>query len=141
MLMDGEALNEQAALLGRDPFSLALEYQQVGLNGIILYEDTPETLADKGRIIALDGRQFNAMVLLAGLADAPVLPERSTVLSELEPDALTPLLRKSATVPEQFSLLGRDWYWFSGDSLETRPAGPDRRSEEHASELQSRGHL
>lgn len=126
MLMDGEALNEQAALLGRDPFSLALEYQQVGLNGIILYEDTPETLADKGRIIALDGRQFNAMVLLAGLADAPVLPERSTVLSELEPGALSPLLRKSATVPEQFSLLGRDWYWFSGDSLETRPAGPDR---------------
>src|SRR5690625_7686836 len=103
MLMDGEALNEQAALLGRDPFSLALEYQQLGLNGIILYEDTPETLADKGRIIALDGRQFSAMVLLAGLAGAPGRPGRSTVLSGLDRGARSPLLRKSATGPARVS--------------------------------------
>ncbi len=125
MLMDAEALQEQAYLLGRDPFDLALEYQAAGLNGIILYEDTPETLAAKGRIIALAGHEFNAMVLLAGVTDAPVLPQQSTVVSELEPGALTPLLSKTEPGPERFSLLGRDWYWYPGDSFETRPAGPD----------------
>ncbi len=126
MLMDGEALNEQAALLGRDPFELALEYQQLGLTGVILYEDTPETLAAKGRIIALAGHEFSALTAVAGIADAPVLPRQATVLSELEAGALDPLLEKSAVSPGEFELLGRDWYWFPGDSFETRPAGVDQ---------------
>lgn len=126
MLMDGEALGEQAALLGRDPFELALEYQELGLNGIILYEDTPETLADKGRIIALLGHEFNAMSALAGQDAAPVLPRQATVLSEIESGALAQLLAKNPEPEGEFELLGRTWYWFTGDSFEIRPAGPDR---------------
>ncbi len=126
MLMDGEALTEQAALLGRDPFGLALEYQDLGLNGIILYEDTPETLAVKGRIIALLGHEFNAMAVLAGQEAAPLLPRQATVLSELEPGALDQLLAKNPPPEGEFELLDRTWYWFTGDSFETRPAGPDR---------------
>ncbi len=126
MLMDADALAEQAALLGRDPFELALEYQELGLNGIILYEETPETLAAKGRIVALLGHEFTALVAVTGLEDAPVLPRQATVLSEVEPGALDYLLAKAAPGPETFELGGRTWYWFPGDSFETRPAGPDR---------------
>ena len=126
MLMDGQALAEQAALLGRDTFELALEYQELGLNGIILYEDTPETLADKGRIIALLGHEFNAMAALAGNQAAPVLPRQATVLTEIETGALAGLLAKNPPPETDFELLDRTWYWFPGDSFETRPAGPDR---------------
>lgn len=125
MLMDGEALGEQASLLGRDAFELALEYQELGLNGVILYEDTPETLADKGRILALLGHEFTAMATLAGADDAPVLPRQATVVSELEPGALDGLLAKNQPPQGEFELLDRTWYWFSGDSFEIRPAGPD----------------
>ncbi len=126
LLMDGEALQEQAALLGRDAFELALEYQELGLNGVILYEDTPETLAAKGRIIAMLGHEFTALTTLAQVDGAPTLPRQSTVLSEIEPGALEPLLSKASPAAESFELLGRTWYWFPGDSFETRPAGPDR---------------
>src|SRR5690554_3188576 len=126
MLMDADALAEQAALLGRDSFELALEYQELGLNGIILYEETPETLAAKGRIVALLGHELTALAALTGLEEAPVLPRQATVLSEVEPGALDYLLAKAAPGPESFELGGRTWYWFPGDSFETRPAGPDR---------------
>ncbi|HLR45578.1 MAG TPA: DUF5693 family protein, partial [Deinococcales bacterium] len=127
MLLDGEALREQASLLGRDPFELALEYQEAGLTGIILYEDNPESLAFKGRIAALSGQEFNALAVLADLADAPLLPREATVMSELEDGALSGLLRKAAAPAGSFTLRDRTWYWFAGDALETLPAGPDRR--------------
>src|SRR5690554_2202213 len=126
MLMDADALAEQAALLGRDSFELALEYQELGLSGIILYEETPETLAAKGRIIALLGHEFTALTAIAGVSGAPVLPRLATVLSEIEPGALDYLLAKAEPAPQEFQLLDRTWYWFPGDSFETRPAGPDR---------------
>lgn len=125
MLLDGEALREQASLLGRDPFELALAYREAGLTGVVLYEDNPESLAFRGLITALSGREFNAMALLAGLGDAPVLPREATVLSELQEGALDGLLAKAPAEPETFSLLGRTWYWFPGDGLETLPAGPN----------------
>lgn len=134
LLLDGEALREQAALAGRDPFELALEYQAEGLTGIVLYEDNPESLAFRGSIAALSGQEFTALALLAGLDGAPRLPREATVLSEIEEGALDGLLRKYPHVPESFRLQDRTWYWFPGDVMEVLPAGPDTAELERYSE-------
>ena len=50
LLMDEPALSEQAAYEGVEPFTLAERYRAAGLNGIALYEETLETLAQRGRL-------------------------------------------------------------------------------------------
>jgi hypothetical protein len=69
IVMDELALAEQAAYLGLDSLTLGRHYQQLGLSGIALYEDTVETLAIKGHVAALLGREANAATSL--LAEPP----------------------------------------------------------------------
>ncbi len=125
MLMDGQALSEQAGLLGRDPFDLALEYQAAGLNGIALYEQTPESLAQQGRVAAMLGTEAAAAAMLAGVTLPHELLSAGTLMSELEPGALAPLLAKNTAGHSQLEFMGRTWHAFPGDSFSTRPAGPD----------------
>lgn len=124
LLLDGEALQEQADFLGLSAFDLALRYQQDGLNGVALYERTPESLARQGRVAALLSHEATAAAAISG-AELPGLPPDATLLSELDGGALDLLLAKNSPAPLQFDLVGRNWYSYPGDSFKTRPAGPD----------------
>ncbi|MEX2533973.1 MAG: DUF5693 family protein [Trueperaceae bacterium] len=124
MVMDEQALFEQADKLGLPPFELALRYQDLGLEGIAVYEETPETLAAAGKIIAMPGYELQAAVAAAG-GEPPELPGGSTVMSELWPGALDSALRNSRPVAQEFDWAGRSWYAFPGDVFSTLPAGPD----------------
>ena len=123
-VMDGPALREQAALLGEDPFILARAYQALGLPGIALYEETPETLARAGRVVALLGREARALAVSMNEA-LPDVPGDATLLSEIEPGALAAMLAKHDPPARQVTIAGRTWWWWPAESLRTRPAGPD----------------
>lgn len=125
IVMDGLALQEQADYLGTDVVELALRYQALGLNGVAIYEETPESLARSGRALALLAHEARAAAALAG-HDPAALPAGGTLVSEVEEGALRDLLAKNAPEPERFEFAGRTWYHFPGDSFTTRPAGPDR---------------
>jgi hypothetical protein len=123
VVMDEQALQEQAEAVGSDPFELALRYRELGLGGIALYEETPESLAADGAILAMRGYELQAAVAAAGGAP-PALPSNVTVMAELEPGALTPALAKVAPAPQEFQWAATTWYAFPGDVLATLPAGP-----------------
>jgi hypothetical protein len=124
LVMDEQALRQQAEALGLDPFELALRYRSLGLEGVSVYEETLETLAAAGRIVAMRGFELAAAVVAAG-GSPPPLPSGSTVVAELRPGALRAALAKTEPAPEEFRWADRTWYAFPGDVLSTLPAGPD----------------
>jgi len=124
IVMDELALAEQAALLGRSPMSLALHYQSLGLAGIAVYEETLESLARTGAVVALLGREARAAALLAG-QPLPDVPGDATLVSEVIPGAAAALLAKNRPHASEIEFGGRTWWWWPGESLRTRPAGPD----------------
>ncbi|MEX2540835.1 MAG: DUF5693 family protein [Trueperaceae bacterium] len=124
MVMDEQALRQQAEAVGRDPFELALHYQELGLAGIAVYEETPETLAAAGAIVAMRGHELQGAVAAAG-GTPPPLAAGVTVVAELEPGALTTALAKSEPKPQEFAWGDKTWYAFPGDVFTTLPAGPD----------------
>ena len=131
LLMDEPALAEQAAYLGTDPYALAERYREVGLNGMAVYEETLETLAEAGKIAMLSSLEVRA------LSKAQVaLPPNSLLVRELEPGALDGALAKNRPRPETVQLDGERWYVFTEPNAEeragaARPAGPDRAKLEH----------
>lgn len=125
VIVDELALNEQAALYGRDPFELALHFQSLGLPGIALYEDDLDSLAHRGAIVMLNISEFNALAIAQGEEPTP-LPWNATVVSEIEPGALAGALRHSVATPATRELQGRTWYVFPGDLREMLPVGPNR---------------
>lgn len=125
IVMDEIALAEQASYLGISSLELGLRYQAQGLSGIALYEDTIETLAQKGRAAAMLGFEANALLTASG-DPRPPLPGNATLVTELEPGALDVLLATASPAPREVDIDGRTWYLWPGDSFRTRPAGPDR---------------
>ena len=125
IVMDEMALAEQAALLGIPTLELGLRYRELGLSGIAIYEETIETLARSGAIVALLGREARALAVARGEAPPPV-PGDATLVSEVEPGAAADLLAKNRPVATPVEIAGRTWWWWPGESLRTRPAGPDR---------------
>lgn len=124
MVMDHEALAEQASALGRDTFELARHYQDLGLTGIALYEQTPESLARSGRATAALGAELAAAALAAG-RPAPELPPNVTLVRDLVPGATARMRAKAATPPAEVQLAGTTWQAFPGDVMEVQPGGPD----------------
>ena len=124
IVMDELALAEQAALLGRSHLELALHYQSLGLAGIAVYEETIETLARTGAVVALLGREARAAALLSG-QPLPDVPGDATLVSEVIPGAAAALLAKNRPPASEIEFGGRAWWWWPGESLRTRPAGPD----------------
>jgi len=124
IVMDELALAEQAALLGRSPLELAVHYQSLGLAGIAVYEETIETLARTGAVVALLGREARAAALLSG-QPLPDVPGDATLVSEVIPGAAAALLAKNRPHATEIEFGGRTWWWWPGESLRTRPAGPD----------------
>jgi hypothetical protein len=125
IVMDELALADQAEFLGLTSLELALRYRELGLTGIALYEDTLESLAGKGKIAALLGSQARAAALVAG-RPLPDVPSDATLVTELEPGALDVVLATTMPPARALEHEGRTWYVWPGDTLRTRPAGPDR---------------
>ena len=71
VVMDELALAEQAAYSGTTSLELGLRYRALGLSGVALYEDTLETLARKGAIVALLGSELRALAVAAGELPPP----------------------------------------------------------------------
>ncbi len=129
LLLDERALAEQAAYEGVNPFALATRYQKAGLNGIAVYEETLETLAEAGKIALLTGADARAEALLRG--ERPNIPPNSLLVRAIEPGALAGALAKNRPEPQTVRLAEMRWYVFSepnaGDRAGAqRPAGPNR---------------
>ena len=129
LLMDEPALSEQAAYKGVDAFALAARYREAGLNGVALYEETLETLAQKGKIALLPSTDARIASLLE--QEAVTLLPHSLLVRALEPGALQGALAKNRPRPEPVRLNGQRWYVFSEPNAvdragAQRPAGPNR---------------
>jgi hypothetical protein len=124
VVMDEVALRQQAHALGIDSLELALRYRELGLTGVALYEETIETLAAKGRIVATLGSEMIAEAVARGEAP-PDVPADSTLVSALVPGALDALLAKNRPEPRRVAYAERNWYVYPGNGLALRPAGPD----------------
>ena len=129
LLLDEPALAQQAAYEGVAPFALATRYQRAGLNGIAVYEETLETLAEEGKIALLEGTDARAEALLRG--ERVSIPPNSLLVRALTPGALGDALAKNRPRPQTIQLAGEPWVVFSEPSAKDRagaqrPAGPDR---------------
>ena len=127
LLMDEQALGEQAAFLGTTSFELAQRYREAGLNGVALYEETFETLAASGSAALLSGNAARAEGILTE-GDVSV-PANSVLVTALEPNVLEDTLAKNTPQPREVLLGNATWYAYPdpGDGEgEERPAGPDR---------------
>jgi hypothetical protein len=125
IVMDETALGEQAALLGIGTLELGLRYQALGLPGIAIFEDSVETLARSGAIAALRGSEARALAVARG-EPLPEVPGFATLVTELVPGAAAGLLAKNRPVATEVDIAGRTWWWWPGESIGTRPAGPNR---------------
>lgn len=125
IVMDELALAEQAAYLGTTSLELGLRYRDLGLAGIALYEDTLETLARKGAIVALLGSELRALAVATGERPPPI-PADATAIAELVAGAADGARAKNRPAAQAVDVAGRTWWWWPGESLRTRPAGPDR---------------
>ncbi|HZJ08424.1 MAG TPA: DUF5693 family protein [Trueperaceae bacterium] len=124
MVMDEQALADQAALVGLTSLELAQRYQRSGLSGVALYEDNIESLVAKGYAVAMLGSELRAQALARG-EPAPPVPDDSTLVSALVPGALDRLIEKNVPSARAFEYLDRTWYVWPGDVRTTLPAGPD----------------
>jgi len=129
LLMDERALEEQAAYEGVSPFALATRYQKAGLNGIALYEETLETLAEAGEVVLLSSTEARAEALLR--RERLNLPQNSLLVRAVEPGALAGARAKNRPEPQTVRFAGRRWVVFSEPNAEDRagaqrPAGPSR---------------
>jgi len=125
LVMDEQALADQAHLLGRSPLELAQHYQKLGLTGIAIYEDTIDSLVAKGEAVALLGSEARAQALARG-ETPPDVPGDATLVAALRPGALDALLAKNVPKPRTLDWNGRSWYVYPGDVRSSLPAGPDK---------------
>ena len=126
IVMDEIALADQGDYVGMSSLELARHYQELGLTGIALYEQTVESLADDGKAAVLSGAEARAIAAARG-DEVPEVAGDTTLVAALEEGALDALLRKSAVPPRELEFQGRTWYVFdgSGQTSLRRPAGPN----------------
>lgn len=91
LVMDEMALSQQGALVGLTSLELGRRYQQAGLTGVALYEQTVQTLVAKGYAAAVLATDLRAQYLLEGLA-APPVPGDATLVT---PSCPAPWTRSS----------------------------------------------
>lgn len=125
MVMDEMALSQQGALVGLTSLELGRMYQDAGLTGVALYEQTVQSLVGRGYAAAILGADLKAQYLLRGEAPPPI-PSDATLVTPLLPGALDALVEKNVPPAREFVIEGRTWYVWPGDVMETLPAGPDR---------------
>ena len=125
LVMDEMALSQQGALVGLTSLELGRRYQQAGLTGVALYEQTVQTLVARGYAASVLAADLRAQFLLEGLAPPPI-PSDATLVTPLMPGVLDALIAKNIPTARAFELNGRTWYLWPGDITETLPAGPDQ---------------
>lgn len=125
LVMDEMALAQQGSLVGLTSLELGRRYKQAGLTGVALYEQTLQSLVGRGYAAAALGADVKAQLLLEGQAP-PAFPSDSTLVTPLLPGALDDVIAKNVPLARQLELMGRTWYLWPGDVMETLPAGPDR---------------
>ena len=125
LVMDEMALSQQGALVGLTSSELGRRYQQAGLTGVALYEQTVQTLVARGYAASVLASDLRAQFLLEGLAPPPI-PSDATLVTPLMPGVLDALIAKNIPAAREFELNGRTWYLWPGDITETLPAGPDQ---------------
>jgi len=124
LVMDEMALAQQGALVGLTSLELGRRYQQAGLTGVALYEQTVQTLVARGYAAAVLAADLRAQYLVEGLAPPPI-PSDATLVTPLMPGVLDSLVSKNVPAARTYELNGRTWYVWPGDIMETLPAGPD----------------
>ena len=123
LLMDGQALEEQANILNTTTLEVAERYRKLGLNGIALYEDAVKDLVSRGEAAVLLGDEALQIALTRGLnLEEFNISANSTLITELKEGALDFMLAKYHTVPKQVNFNGQEWYVFQGD-LRNYPTG------------------
>lgn len=125
LVMDEMALAQQGSLVGLTSLELGRRYQQAGLTGVALYEQTVQTLVARGYAASVLAADLRAQFLVEGLAPPPI-PSDATLVTPLMPGALDDLIAKNIPAARSFEINGRAWYVWPGDITETLPAGPDR---------------
>lgn len=126
VVLDEEALEEQAALVHARPLELAARYAALGVTGVAVYEATPETLAAAGRIDARLGRDLLAGGANVAAADVARVAG-GTLVRERDPGALDALLAQAAAPPREVVVDGARWFVLPGNVMELQPAGPPSR--------------
>ncbi|HKI57571.1 MAG TPA: DUF5693 family protein [Trueperaceae bacterium] len=124
LVMDAQALTDQAHELGMTPEALAERYRKLGLTGVAVYEDTIASLVAKGRAVAMLGGTARAQAAASG-ETPPNVPGDATLVSATAPGALDALLKDNVPKPTSVRFGGRDWYVYPGDVRNSLPAGPD----------------
>lgn len=124
VVMDEMALSQQGALVGLTSFELARRYQELGLTGVALYEQTIQSLVARGYAAAVLAADLKAQALLNGEPPPPI-PGDATLVTALVPGALDALVERNVPRAREFSWGGRVWYLWPGDVMESLPAGPD----------------
>lgn len=124
LVMDEMALAEQGHLVGLTSLELGRRYQQAGLTGVALYEQTIESLVQRGHAAAVLAKDLIAQALLRGEAPPPI-PGDATLVTALRPGALDELIAKNVPAARPLEINDRTWYLWPGDVVETLPAGPD----------------
>ncbi len=123
LLMDEQALKEQADILNTTTLEVAEQYRKLGLNGIALYEDTVKDLASRGEAALLLGDEALQIALTRGLNLKELnISANSTLITEFREGALSFMLAKYPIVPKQVDFNGQQWYMFQGD-LRNYPTG------------------
>ncbi|MEJ2291418.1 MAG: DUF5693 family protein, partial [Deinococcales bacterium] len=124
LVMDEQALADQAAQIGITPMQLAERYKKLGLTGIALYEDTVDSLVAKGEAVAMVGSEARSQAVARG-ETPPDVPGDATLVSALQPGALDALIADNVPKPQTLVWHGRSWYVYPGDVRSSLPAGPD----------------
>lgn len=124
LIMDEQALADQANQIGIAPMQLAERYRKLGLTGIALYEDTIDSLVAQGDAVALLGSEARSQAAARG-ETPPDVPGDSTLVSALKPGALHALIANNVPAPQTLQWQGRTWYVYPGDVRSSLPAGPD----------------
>src|SRR5690625_379740 len=101
MVMDEMALSQQGALVGLTSLELGRMYQDAGLTGVALYEQTVQSLVGRGYAAAILGADLKAQYLLRGEAPPPI-PSDATLVTPLLPGALDALVEKNVPPAREF---------------------------------------
>ena len=126
LLMDEQALEEQANILNTTTLEVAKHYHELGLNGIALYEDAVKNLVSRDEVAVLLGDEALQIALAQGLDLKKInISANSTLITELKKGALDFMLAKYPTLSKQVNFNGQQWYVFQGD-FRNYPAGFSR---------------
>ncbi|WP_233218682.1 DUF5693 family protein [Deinococcus arcticus] len=119
LVMDYPAVAAQARRFGLEPEALLARYQQLGVNGVGLYEDVIGNLVQRGEVILKTGAD-----LLADVPGAPVKAQ-NVYLRSVVPGAAEALPARYTIPTRTVQAAGQRWVEWPTDPT-FLPTGPNR---------------